>query len=56
MNKMTYEEFLKTVGVIRMLYGLTESRRFFEKNIAQFPQFNYDDVTQFGKNIIESKV
>jgi hypothetical protein len=55
MNKMSYAEFLATVKVMRMFYGVREAKKFFEKNLAQFPQFNYDGITTLGKNVNESE-
>lgn len=46
MNKMSYSEFLKTVSVMKMLYGQAIAERFFKKNIVEFPQFNYDDDSE----------
>lgn len=34
--KQSYADFLDTVKVIRMLYGVTASRDFFEKNFTTF--------------------
>lgn len=33
---MQYSDFLKTVQIIRMLYGETKARRFFKENVVNF--------------------
>ena len=50
---MQYSDFLKTVQIIRMLFGYDEAKRFFNKNKKRFDKILDFDYIQTNQSISE---
>lgn len=52
-NKLTIEQFLDTVKVLRMLYGIHIAQQYFEDNFNTFygEDFQTTKISEHGKKI-----
>lgn len=46
MKKISYTEFLDTVKVLRMLYGVAVADKFFKKNFTTFTGYEISDLNK----------
>lgn len=42
---MLFDEFLKLTATLKMIYGRDIAEKFFKKNIANYYDLNYDDLS-----------